>query len=371
MVKQAYLESYIGVKKIPRRFDLDNLPAIIGRHPDCCLQLNVDRISRKHARIDTSNGQLVVTDLDSTNGTFVNHQRIGQTTPITNGDVLHFAGHEFRLIEERQSGEKPFNADLTLVGIKPLTRHFPTQVKEFRQLMTEGLVCSYRQSIIDRQGNPYGFELLGRGIHPQLDSGAKEIFALARAFDEEVALSELLRRKSFAEASAAGLDLPLFFNTHPKECLAPERLLKELRKLRAQYPELKLVLEVHEAAVTDLAMMAGVRAALREINIGLAYDDFGAGRSRLLELVEVPPDYLKFDKALISGITGPNSRTYKLVSTFNSLAQEMGIKTLAEGIETEAMAETCTSLGIDCFQGYLYDHPEPIIPPTAKSHGRP
>ena len=85
----------------------------------------------------------------------------------------------------------------------------------------------------------------------------------------------------------AGMTAPLFFNTHPAECRAPDQLVAELESLRARHPSLDLVFEVHEAAVTDLGVMADIGTALRAMNIRLAYDDFGAGQARLLELVEV------------------------------------------------------------------------------------
>lgn len=359
-MKPAYLESYIDSAKVPRRFDLEEFPVVIGRHPECSLQLDIARISRRHAQIDRHDGGFLVTDLDSTNGTYINHRRIEAPMPIGNGDVLHLADHELRLVEMGTETGEGMNVEATMVGIDALPSHFPTQTREFEEMLDRELVQGYRQLITDNRGDPYAYELLGRGRHPDLGNGPRELFALAEALDKEVALSRLLRRVCFRQAAACRITEPLFFNTHPKECLAPDELLRELRDLRATYPQLTLVFEVHEAAVTDLKMMAEVRAALRELDIKLAYDDFGAGQARLLELVEVPADYLKFDISLIQGVSGPDSPKYRLLATLNDLVRELGIRTLAEGVETEETAGICAEIGIDLFQGYFYGRPEPI-----------
>lgn len=360
MDKQIYLEGFIGDAKAPQRFDLSEFPVTIGRQDDCTLQLNIARISRQHARIDNSDGQLVLTDLGSTNGTFINHKRISDPTPLAFGDVVHFADHEFRLTADRVTAEAP-TGELTMVGIDTLPNKFPTQAREFGEMLDQGLVRGFYQPIIDNRGELYGYELLGRGAHPQLSRSPYEMFMLAEAMDQEVELSELLRERCFAEAAEAGIRQPLFFNNHPKECRDPDRLLKQIGRLRGIYPDLNLNFEVHEAAVTDLAMMANIRAELKKMAIGLAYDDFGAGQARLLELVEVPPDVLKFDIGLVAGVTEPDSPKYRLLASLNRLVQDMGIPTLAEGIETEEMASACHSIGIDYFQGYYYGRPAPIL----------
>ena len=80
-----------------------------------------------------------------------------------------------------------------------------------------------------------------------------------------------------------------------------------LRELRELEPRRPLVLEIHEAAVTCGDEMKQLRAALADLQIGLAYDDFGAGQARLVELVDVPPDYLKFDMKLVQNLESARS----------------------------------------------------------------
>lgn len=354
-----FLECYSANDGKPRRVDLLEFPAIVGRLPSCQVVLNDSQSSRQHARFELQDEDLILTDLGSTNGTFVNRERISQPTLIQNGDILHFASQEF-LVRAAESSEQEDFGDQTMISSATLPNHFPTQVREFTEMLKAGMVCGFAQIIILNNGDTYGYELLGRGTHPVVGSSPYEMFQLAQALDLDIELSELLRQKGFAEAEAAGITAPLFFNSHPRECQHPERLLRELERLRKLHPSLNLVFEVHEAAVTDLTLMSEMKTALKAMDIRLAYDDFGAGQARLLELAEVPPDILKFDISLIAGLSGPDTPKYRLLDSLNAMVKQMGIQTLAEGIETESIAQMCRDIGIDLFQGFHFGRPEPL-----------
>ncbi len=360
---QRYLEGFIEDSSVPRRVALNTFPCTVGRSSDCTIQINRPGISRNHARFDMVDDQVQLTDLNSTNGTFVERSRISKPILLNHGDVIHFADYEFRLLEIGAEIDIPQEICETMVGdsISPLSAHFPTKMKEFTELLEQGMVQGYRQVIVDQHGAPIGYELLGRGSHPELSESPSALFTLAHALDLEVKLSELFRRHSLADANAEDMEGLVFINTHPKECQDVQRLLQEFRELRERYPLLSLVCEIHEAAVTDLRQMAEIRSGLQELGIRFAYDDFGAGQARLLELVQVPPDILKFDYALITGLTSTEAPAYQLVKTLTELVRKTGIKTLAEGVESEAVMKTCRALGIDYIQGFYYGRPEPII----------
>ncbi|PON13666.1 hypothetical protein C2W62_33145 [Candidatus Entotheonella serta] len=363
---QLYLEGFIEDTAVPRRVMLESFPFTIGRSPSSSLQINRAGVSRNHAHIDKVDGRVQVTDLDSKNGTYVDRKRIAETTPLRHGDIIHFADYEFRLLEVVEQADELPDICETMVGDSPspLSAHFPTKTKELTELLEEGLVQGYYQTIVDQFGKPIGYELLGRGTHPDLSESPATLFTLARSLDVEVRLSELFRRRSVAAAHTRQLEGLIFINTHPKECQDIKRLLNEFRNIRVCYPELSLMCEIHEAAVTDLKHMAEIRSGLQELGIRFAYDDFGAGQARLLELVKEPPDILKFDYSLITGLTSPEAPTYQLVKTLTELVQQTGIKTLAEGAESEDVVRTCHQLGIDYIQGFFYSRPAPILLPS-------
>jgi EAL domain-containing protein (putative c-di-GMP-specific phosphodiesterase class I) len=120
-----------------------------------------------------------------------------------------------------------------------------------------------------------------------------------------------------------------------------------------------LVLEVHEEAVPEVKSFREFAAALRDLDVRLAFDDFGAGQSRLLELSQVLPDYLKFDRSLVKDL-GSDAAHAGLVSSLHKSATALGITTLAEGLETPESIAACQELGFTLFQGFAFGRPQPI-----------
>lgn len=363
MSQRFYLESSGKDSAVPAHVHLDEFPAIIGRHPDCAIQLALDRLSRTHARIDRQGGQLRIADLGSTNGTFVNHRRVSGAVWLQVGDVVHLADHEFRLMADDLPGVPAAlsGGDETVVGMEAMPKDFPLHLGAFLELLDGEKVTGFGQAIVTASGEPFALELLGRSAHPDLDQGPEQLFALASALNSETRLSRMFRRCSFELASQTGLSMPLFFNTHPSECEDMPGLMDELHRLSTAYPGLELVFEVHESAVTDLGLMAEVRQELERMGIRLAYDDFGAGQARLLELVEVPPDFLKFDRGLIHQMDSRQSPRYRLLAELNRMITDLGVATLIEGVEEESTAELCREIGVNYMQGFLFGRPCPLV----------
>jgi EAL domain-containing protein (putative c-di-GMP-specific phosphodiesterase class I) len=110
--------------------------------------------------------------------------------------------------------------------------------------------------------------------------------------------------------------------------------------------------------------MSQVHDALRELGIGLAYDDFGAGESRFQELISVPPDYIKLDKSLVGGLDHAADRQRSLIDMLLKLAADLDIRTIAEGVSNPGEAAACREAGFDYLQGYEIGVPE-ALPPTA------
>ena len=148
MPRQAYLECFTGARTAPKRFELTEFPARIGRQPGCAVQLNVARISRVHAEIRRDEyGYLVIADLGSTNGTFVNGRRLEASARIISGDVIHVGDQEMRLVEE-QAEAAPAHDEMTQIGLGTLPHEFPTMVREF---------------------NEHGFVAVARPLCPELE----------------------------------------------------------------------------------------------------------------------------------------------------------------------------------------------------------
>jgi len=201
--------------------------------------------------------------------------------------------------------------------------------------------------------------VLGRGAHPKLPESPVELFKVAADIGKEAELSRLFRRKA-VEMVKDRHDLPtLFLNTHPAEMETPG-LLESLEELRRLAPHLDLALEIHESALAQAQFIVWLRTKLSEINVGIAYDDFGAGQARLLELAEAPPHFLKFDQRFVSGIDKAPASRRRLLASLVAAARELLVKTVAEGGETPAEADICAKVGFTHAQGYHFGRPMPL-----------
>jgi len=322
---------------------ITSLPFRVGRSPGLELTLHSQAVSTEHAEIYAGEASLRVRDLNSTNGTFINRRRITDGA-IRDGDVLHFADFEFRAVLE----------DI------PLPERFVGGTQELAELLRDGAVTTHFQPIVELPaGTVVGHEALGRGLHGRLPSGPVQLFRIAESLGSEVTLSRLFRAKAIEQAKSRPDLSVLFINTHPAELLKPD-LLASLEQLPASAPGMHITIEVHEAAIVNVAHVAKLRARLSELGMGLAYDDFGAGQARLLELAEVPPDYLKFDIRFVRQIDRAPESKRRLVRSLVAAALDLDVKVLAEGIETAGEAEVCTELGFTHAQGFYFAEPIPF-----------
>ncbi|QGU31669.1 EAL domain-containing protein [Thermochromatium tepidum ATCC 43061] len=358
--KAWFLEGYIGDSKHIRRIRLSAFPFRTGRQEGLPLRLDTSGVSRNHAEFDERGAEgLILRDLGSTNGTYVNRQRIEGECLVRDGDIIHFADQEFRLIAlDLQPGA---NLDQTQIGIGTLPEKLPQGAREFQQMLLTGAIGTAFQPIVDAQGQVFAYELLGRGDFPGLPVAPYPLFQIAESLDLEVPFSDLMRRRAVENAVRLDPRGCYFFNIHPREIEHPDQLLARMSEMRANFPEPRLVLEIHEGAVTDGPVIRRIRDHLKALDIGLAYDDFGAGQARLIELIEVPPDYVKFDMALVRDIdTAPEAKR-RMLELFQGLLHDMGIASLAEGVETVAEAEALRAIGVDLYQGYLFGKPNDTL----------
>ena len=327
------------------------IPFTIGRSPGSSLQINGKTISGNHAVLTVDNDQLWVADCGSTNGTYVNGRRVVDKTQLKQEDLIQFADVAFRVRhDDRDETSQTMQEDMCDNALS---------LVQFDRLMENRLVTPYFQPIIElKNGQFKGYEILARSRLFGLESvGA--MFDAASRLNMEVELSRMLRWEGIRE----GLNLPqnakLFVNTHPLE-IQREGLVASMASARRLSDMVPIVLEVHEAAITDPNEMRELRAELRDLDIGIAYDDFGAGQTRLAELIEAPPDYLKFDIALIRDIDKASRERQTALESLVKVALDLGVNPLAEGVETAEEAGVCRSMGFITAQGYFFGRPAPV-----------
>jgi EAL domain-containing protein (putative c-di-GMP-specific phosphodiesterase class I) len=344
------------------RVAIHALPFRVGRRQGLELVLPADSVSKLHAEIYRRGQDLRLRDLGSRNGSFVNRTLVEDAT-LVEGDIVHFADFEFRVgrsdVDETRSDDdtQPTMAVLTR---RELPHRFAEGTRELRELLRGSQVTMVFQPIVLlSRGTVAAYEALGRGRHPQLPENPLELLRIAESIGLEAELSRLFRRRA-VELTAGRRDLPtVFLNTHAVELQRPG-LLESLEELREVAPQLDLALEIHESVLTRPHEIKELRALLLERNIALAYDDFGAGQARLLELAEAPPHYLKFDHRFISGLDRAPAAKRRMLQSLLSLARELLVKTVAEGIETPAEARVCAEIGFTHAQGFHLGRPRPI-----------
>lgn len=120
-----------------------------------------------------------------------------------------------------------------------------------------------------------------------------------------------------------------------------------------------LWLEVTETAlVEDLAMAAETLQQLECLGAQIAIDDFGTGWASLTYLHQFPIHALKVDRVFVAGL-GERASDAAIVRSIVSLSSELGLETVAEGIETQEQLDQLRALGCKLGQGYLFARPEP------------
>lgn len=348
--KDWFLTGQINDNEPPRRYPLHSFPYTIGRRSESSLSLPVGCVSKNHAEIRMeANGQLVLVELGSTNGTFVNGEPLVGEIEINDNDLIHFASLVFRVGCNRES-ELSKNTIHTDVCDQALA------LVQFERLISDGGLSTYYQPIVqlsDRCG--IGYEVLGRSKLYGLQS-PNEMFMAASQLNLEAQLSEAFRFHGIQRGQQLGSNVNLFVNTHPKELDRPE-FYQSLKQLRELAPEQLITIEIHEAASTNMTMMREMCAVLNDLQMKLAFDDFGVGQARLVELGEVRPDYLKFDMKLTMNIESAPAKRQELVALFANLVNNLGIQTLAEGVETEECHTILAQMGFKLGQGFLYGKP--------------
>ena len=340
-----------------QRVCVSRTPFSIGRSSNSALALSHPTVSGSHAEIFEAGGLMLLRDAGSRNGTFLNGLPVTTPRPLRDGDLIQFAELAF-LVAHKPNGEESDTATGTVSSgtVSKDVGDSALALMQFEKLMQQDAIVPHYQPIV-AMGNQalVGAELLGRSRLVGLQNPAS-MFKAAQQFDREVELSRLLRKVGLKAADFLSESRPLFVNTHPLE-VGSTQLLKSLEEIRRADPMRSIVLEIHEAAVTSPGRLAELRGELTQLDMGLAYDDFGAGQTRLRELVDVQPDFLKFDMGLIRDIDTASESKRHTVKSLVAIALDLGITTLAEGVETEGEHAVCLDIGFELGQGYYYGKP--------------
>jgi diguanylate cyclase (GGDEF)-like protein len=231
-----------------------------------------------------------------------------------------------------------------------------------RALRTDELILHYHPKVDLATRRAAGVEALVRWRHPRRGMVPPMDFipyaehtGLITPLTERVLELALLQCAAWR---AEGLDLSVAVNVSVRNLLDGELPAAVAGLLeRAGVPADRLELEITESAVmTDPARAEGVLGALAELGVGLSIDDFGTGYSSLAYLSRLPVDEMKIDRAFVSQME-TDGRDLAIVESSIALAGRLGMRVVAEGVETDQQRARLAVAGCDLAQGFLFTRP--------------
>ncbi|MFZ0525702.1 MAG: EAL domain-containing protein [Xanthobacteraceae bacterium] len=233
---------------------------------------------------------------------------------------------------------------------------------QLRDALTNGGLDVHYQPIVDLRNYAItGFEALMRWPHPSkgMISPAKFI-----PVAEECGLIDALGRWILVEACNRAkqwpVDMKVSVNVSPIQLAKPDFVatVQSMLATTGLDPH-RLVLECTETIfIEDSEKMLSTLHKLKQIGVQIALDDFGTGYSSLSYLRSFPFDIVKIDRSFVSDLDASTSSSV-IVQAVILIAGSLGIRTVAEGIETEAQLTLLKLLGCNDVQGYLLGKPAP------------
>jgi EAL domain-containing protein (putative c-di-GMP-specific phosphodiesterase class I)/CHASE2 domain-containing sensor protein len=248
-------------------------------------------------------------------------------------------------------------------GADPVVRRQLSMMGELRRGMAAGEVTVAYQPKLDlKSGKITHAEALVRWNHPVDGPIPPDRFIpLAESSGVISELTDFVLRTVVADCArlrATGRQMCAAVNISATDIAAPGFV----DKVKAVLGEFEvaayiLSLEVTESAIIrSTATAISVLTELRELGIRLSIDDYGTGQSTLSYLKQLPVHELKIDKSFVTSICDNQNDEIMVRSTI-SLAHELGLQVVAEGVEDEASTRLLKSLGCDYAQGYFVGKP--------------
>lgn len=226
---------------------------------------------------------------------------------------------------------------------------------------SEKLDFAFQPIVHPNTGKIYGVEALLRGTSELGFASAKELFDAAYEERTLFVLDIQLREKAIAKFRSLPQhkDLILFYNYDPRNLEMPNYRpgVTEGLMANSDLSTDQICFEINEKyQINSPAVLNNFVRNLKGRGLRIALDDFGSGYAGFELFYHSEPNFLKFDRFLISGIDS-DSRKRSLCAHLLSMCRIQGVTTIAEGIETEAEFEVCRALGFDLVQGYYIHKP--------------
>lgn len=352
----AWLESYTATGSRPEVVSLETLPFIVGRSESCSLPIDSHRVSREHATIEQAGDGLTVRDLGSTNGTFVNGQRI-ESAELNDGDLLVFADTEFSFRCPSQSPRdavtEVFNATVASSGGATTSWDLIREIRRIHEQATQSACQTRFEAIVELHSRAaYGYQAVHEDGYGAA-GGARQVLQ-ATECRLLAAMAELARAVAAQDAAQLPGSTHLFLSLESFE-MGLDDLPASLNRLRkATSPDKELVVEIPASAACDIPYFRELLRSIREIDIAVAYHGFAGGPSQIHQFRDIAPDYLKLSKSATAGIAR-NANRQRQLQTVARAASEIDCDLIAVDVREQETADVCRDLGCRFAQGLDID----------------
>lgn len=236
-----------------------------------------------------------------------------------------------------------------------------------KALIEHEFLLHYQPLVDPLTGTLMGAEALLRWQHGDELKLPGSFIGLAESSDLILALGRWVIELALRQIRAwreAGLNPPrISVNVSERQIIAGQ-LAEEIETLLRRYalePDVLQIEVIERVLLHDPDQALCELERIRALGVSIALDDFGTGYSSLSYLTRFPVDCLKIDRSFVSELAN-EPRQRAIVRAILSMARNLGIRTVAEGVEEAAQLHLLTAEGCDLVQGYLFSHP---LPPPA------
>lgn len=239
----------------------------------------------------------------------------------------------------------------------------------YELLMTRKLATHF-QPIVNTTdpSDVFAYECLVRGVN---DDGSLvppgKLYEMARAGRLLFHLDRAARLQHIRSVIQQKLDTHIFINFNPTAIYDPQFCLKTTVAAikNSDIPPERFVFEVVESdEIADMDHLPRILDYYRDAGFKVALDDLGAGYGSLNLLGRLRPDFVKLDMQLVRNVDRDEYKA-QIVGKLLEVAHLLGIKTIAEGIETEGEWQWMREHRADFVQGYYFGRPSPVPQPVA------
>lgn len=341
---------------IPARYGGDKFAAILpvcdeeqaysvaGRIMDTIRQFSITLPDGAHIRQTLSIGISVFPDhASSDRDLFFMAETMVVQAKSSGKDRICSPGEQQAVVDFRHMGEK------NIIILNAIERH---------------AVVPYFQPIIGvKDGRVEAYEVLTRISTPERIISASEFVETAEGMGAIAKLDYQLIEGAFEQVKKSGYSGRLFLNLSPKALIISD-FMPTVRKLLDAYniEPSRMVFEITERdTIRNLRLIENFIKDLRLEGFRFAIDDFGAGYSSFQYIKTFSIDYIKIAGEFIRNMTERGSVERAVVASVTSLATGLGIKTVAEYVESPEIMNEVQSAGIDYAQGYYISYPVSVL----------